>query len=294
MKQGRWQKIILLILSIVVLAETAWIMRMRAGKSDAPEEQWDFAVDRELSEDFARALSDGRIEVWFQPITDPASGDTVGAEALSRWRQGDEYISPSVFISVLEATGQVRDLDRYVFQTVCAFQKERLNEGIDPVPVSVNLSVVSGLQEGVAAEYAEISRAFDLPAGCVNIEVTESLDSDREVFSALVDEFHEAGFLVEIDDFGAGYAAYANLAVIPYDVLKIDKSLVDAVDTERGARLTGDLLRMAKDFGMRTIAEGVETAEQVSWLQAAGCDAIQGYYYSRPLPPEAFIAYLNK
>ena len=290
MNRVRSQRIILLILVLVVLAETAWILRQRGA--GGPAERWDFAIDTELSEDFGKALADGRIEVWFQPIVNPGSKETVGAEALSRWRDGDGFFSPSVFIPALEETGQIRDLDRHVFKTVCAFQKERSEAGAELFPVSVNLSVVSSMQEGIVSEYEEILRASGLPAGCVNIEVTESLDADREVLSQVVHDFHAAGFLVEIDDFGAGYASYANLAVIPYDILKIDKSLIDEIGSDRGDRLIRDLIRLAKDFGLRTIAEGVETAAQAEYLHSVGCDAIQGYYYSRPLPPHDFADYL--
>ena len=293
MNRVKLQRIIILILCIVVLVETIWLLRETVRRSDEPKENWDFAIDTELSEKFGKALSDGSIEVWFQPIVSPYSREVVGAEALSRWRDGEDFISPAVFVPTLEESGQIRELDRHVFMTACEFQKERSEAGMELFPISVNLSVVSSMWEGIVSEYVDIFNATGLPAGCINIEVTESLDADREVLSGVVRDFQAAGFLVEIDDFGAGYAAYVNLAVIPYDVLKIDKSLIDEIGSDRGNRLIIDLIRLAKDFDMRTIAEGVETAEQVNYLQTAGCDAIQGYYYSRPLPPYDFADYLK-
>lgn len=293
MKQLRLYKYIILILAIAVLAETAWILRERGGKAGRPEENWDFAIDTELSDDFDKALSDGRIEVWYQPVTDPASNQIVGAEALSRWKDGDSFVSPSVFIPALEETGQIRELDRNVFMTVCAFQKERVEAGSELFPVSVNLSVVSSMQEGIVSEYGEILKAAGLPSGCVSIEVTESLDTDKETMAEVVKAFQSAGFPVAIDDFGAGYASYANLALIPYDILKIDKSLIDEIGTDRGNRLIRHLLRMTNEFSMATVAEGVETAAQAEYLKAAGCGAIQGYFYSPPLRPNEFTDYVK-
>lgn len=287
----RIYRILTLILAVIVLAETAWIFANR--QTSAGQENWDFEVDSELAGKFDDALADGSIEVWFQPITDSQTGKTTGAEALSRWKDNDKYISPSVFVSVLEETGQVVQLDQNVFEKAIAFQKERMAAGEELFPISVNLSVVSTMQEGVVPKYAEIFRNSGLPDHTINIEVTETLDSDRKVLAEVVKDFRASGFLVEIDDFGAGYAAVSNLAVIPYDILKLDKSLIDEIGTERGETLLKDVIGMAKNLDMRIIAEGVETAEQVEFLRDAGCDGIQGYYYSKPLPPAEFTEYLK-
>ena len=123
------------------------------------------------------------------------------------------------------------------------------------------------MKEDIVEEYAAYYKESGLDQGLVNIEVTESLDTDKKILMDVVKGFQEAGFHVEIDDFGAGYASYENLSVVPYDVIKFDKSLIDQIENEKGKRILFDLIAMAKDFGMATIAEGVETQIQMELLK---------------------------
>ncbi len=292
MKNRKLYIAVIAILLIVIAAENAWLIAGRRYPV-SPQDEWDFDIDAEISAGFETALRDGSIEVWFQPIVDPATGEMVGAEALSRWRDGDGFISPSVFVSVLESTGQVTELDRNVLIKACEFQLGRLEAGKALFPISVNMSVASAMQDGIVDEYRDTLMQYSLPADCINIEVTESLDSDTDTIPAVVSDLREAGFRVEIDDFGAGYAAYSNLALITYDLLKIDKSLIDAIGTEKGDLLVRDLIGLAEDLGMKVIAEGVETEAQADYLRSLGCFGIQGYYYSKPLPALEFTEFLN-
>ncbi len=265
-----------------------------AATSASETDDMDFAYDLELSEQFPEALENGEIQVWFQPIIDPATGEVCGTEALSRWIRGEEFISPSVFVMTLEATGQVVDLDRHVFETVCQLQKKRLAGGERIFPISVNLSPISAMQEDAAETYAAIFQEAGIPDGCVRVEVTESLEMDGETLAAVVEAFHGKGFPVEIDDFGAGYASYANLVGTDYDVLKIDKSLTDGIGSPDGELVLDSLITLAHSLEMEVIAEGVETENQVAYLRENGCDAIQGYYYSKPLPPDDYAAFLDE
>ena len=286
-------RIVVLILAIAVVAQSIALIR---GRSEPPRETadgYDYEYDTELSEKFEGALADGDIEVWFQPIMDAQTGSIFGAEALSRWKMDGEYISPSVFVSVLEETGQVSELDRNVFRKACEYQKQRLEDGKELFPISVNMSVVSVMQENVVDDYTDIFSEYALPQGCISIEVTETLDTDKNTVAAVVDGFRKAGFKLEIDDFGAGYASYANLSLLEYDVLKVDKSIIDGIGNERGEVLLKEILRLADELGMETIAEGVETEDQVEFLRENGCSAIQGYYYSKALPQEDFISFVD-
>lgn len=293
MKRITLYRICIIILLAALIVETGWILNGKRIGREAQTEEWDFEIDTELSEKFESALEDGSIEVWFQPIVDAKTEKTAGAEALSKWKDGDGYISAGVFIPVLEETGQVAELDKNALRQACRLQKERLDAGLDLFPISVNLSVVTLMREETVSEYKEIFESFQIPEGCINVEVTESLDSDKEQLAKVVDGFHEAGFAVEIDDFGSGYAAYGNLAVIPYDILKIDKSVVDEIGSERGNILVRELLALAADLGMSVTAEGVETKEQAEFLRDAGCDAIQGFYYAKSMPEADFLSYLG-
>ena len=293
MKQIYRYRIIVIILVSVLLSETLWIINNLKENHSGQEETWDFSYDYEITSHFEEALTDGRIEVWFQPIVDPNTNETVGAEALSRWKDKDGYISPSVFVPALEESGQVLELDKNAFLQACRFQKERKDAGENVFPISVNLSVVSLAQDNIVSDCLEILNSNGVPAESISIEVTESIDSDKGNLGKVVNDLHTAGFLVEIDDFGAGYASLVNLALIPYDVLKIDKSIIDEIGTERGDLLLCDTINMAKDFNFKVIVEGVETEDQIEYLKSKGCDAVQGYYYSKPLSYADFINYLN-
>ena len=282
---------IIVFLLFLVGLEAAWIIKKADSEKEEKSDEWDFEVDKQIAESFETALSDGSIEVWFQPICDPNTDKTVGGEGLSRWKDGENYISPGVFVPTLEATGQVRQLDKNVFIKACEFQKERLGKQ-ELFPISVNLSALSATEEGVVEEYKEILDSCGLPKGCINIEVTESLDAESRMLADLVEDLHTAGFLVEIDDFGAGYSAYSDLVDIAYDILKIDKSIIDKIGTERGNEVASTIIDMAHRLGMSVIAEGVESKEQVDLLKEMKCDAIQGYYYSKPLSHDDFCNYL--
>lgn len=168
-----------------------------------------------------------------------------------------------------------------------------MEKGEELFPITVNLSVLSLMKEDIVEEYAAYYKESGLDQGLVNIEVTESLDTDKKILIDVVKGFQEAGFHVEIDDFGAGYASYENLSVVPYDVIKFDKSLIDQIENEKGKRILSDLIAMAKDFGMTTIAEGVETQAQMELLKEMEIDGIQGYYYSRPLPQNEFESFIE-
>ncbi len=284
----------MLIMTLALLASgTGSAVTSVYGEQTGAEEMSGKAeAENALPISFDEALEKGEIEVWFQPIVDPVTETVFGAEALSRWNHEGEYISPGVFVPVLEETGQVHKLDLHAFEEAVRFQKERQEAGSELFPISVNLSPESAMREGAASEYGKRYKESGLPEGLVSIEITESMETDSETIYDLAYELASQGFALEIDDFGAGYAAYADLAVIDYDILKIDKSLVDGIGTERGEQLLTGIISLAQELDMKTIAEGVETEEQVLFLKEKGCSAIQGYYYSPALPEEEFLEYL--
>ncbi len=283
---------VIIILAFIVLCESIWIFRWTRNNQVVKDDS-DQSVERELSYTFKKALSEGKIEVWFQPIVDPVTEKTNGAEALSRWKSDDGYISPGDFIPALEESGQIKELDRNAFTQACDFQRECMTEGKDLFPISVNLSTGS-ITDSVVSEYKDIYDSFGLPEKMVSIEITESADLDSDLLKETVSDFHNSGFLVEIDDFGSGYNSLSDLVDIHYDVLKIDKSLIDEVGNERGNVLISDIVKLAKDLNMGIIAEGVETKDQVEFLKELKCNGIQGYYYSKNLSRDDFIKYIDQ
>lgn len=254
-----------------------------------------FIKEKQMEDAFDEAIKNNRFEVWYQPKYSPETEKLAGAEALVRWRGVDgNLISPGVFIPLFERNGMIRILDEYVFKSVCEQQKEWINKGLKTVPVSVNLSRASLYFTNVVEEYVNITKEIGIDPNNVPIEITESATVDNEDIRNLAKQFYEAGFPLHMDDFGTGYSSLASLNVLHFDTLKIDKSLIDFIGNMSGDLLLKHTIELAKELGMHVTAEGVEKAEQVTFLQNLKCDSIQGFYYSRPLPLKDFESLIEE
>ncbi len=240
---------------------------------------------KRLEDGFEDAIEDRRFEVWYQPKFDTKNSRVVSAEALVRWRAVDgSLISPGKFIPLFEKNGMISTLDEYVFDEVCRRQKKWSDEGRRMLPVSVNISRASLYYENVAKKYRKIVDSYGLDVKLVQLEITESATIENEDIHNLVDEFHKEGFTLLLDDFGNGYSSLSSLNELQFDVLKLDKSLVDHIGDRKGETLLVHIVRLAQQLGLHITAEGVETKEQVDFLKTLECDDIQGYYFSKPLP----------
>lgn len=245
--------------------------------------------EKQMEDAFESSIREHRFEIWYQPKYHPGNNELVGAEALVRWRnKNGELVSPAVFIPLFERNGMIRYLDEYVFRNVCMLQKKWQDENLHMFPISVNLSRASLYFQSVVERYKKITEEVGIDPKYVPIEITETAAVDNKSIDQLADRFCMAGFPLHIDDFGAGYSSFAALNTMHFDTLKIDKSLIDYIGNYGGDRLLEHTIALAKDLGMHVTAEGVETDEQVSFLQKLNCDSIQGFYYSRPLPLEEF------
>lgn len=254
----------------------------------------DFLENSKLEKNFDRNIAEKRFEVWYQPKYDPFTNSIMGAEALIRLRDCDgKLIPPYKFIPLFESDGLIRHLDKYVFQTVCEMQKQRLNEGLSVVPVSINLSRVSLHYPHVVEEYMEIIQQVDLPTKYVPLEITESATVNNKDICKLLDHFCVHGFKLHMDDFGSGYSSLAALNVLPFSTMKIDKSIVDYIGEYSGNELIKHIVSLAKRLHMHVTVEGVETAEQVEFLKTINCHSIQGYYFSKPLEYKDFAERLD-
>ena len=242
-----------------------------------------------IEADFSRALAAGEFEPWFQPKVDPVRGKIVGAEALVRWKMADgTYRAPYLFIPLFERDGLVAQVDACMFRQVCRLQKEWQEQGLPCVPISVNMSRTTLLGSGTAAAYEQMVREAGITCDMVPIEITESAAFLNEQIGHLMERLKEAGFPLHMDDFGSGYSSLTSLGILPFDVTKLDKSLTDNVGTVRGEMIMRHMLQVIHELGMKAVVEGVETEEQVELLKKLGCDAIQGYYYSKPVPKDEF------
>lgn len=238
---------------------------------------------------FKKAMENHEFVTWYQPKYNVYTGKVIGAEALVRWINADgTLISPGEFLSVFEADGLIGQLDEHVFRLVCSQQKAWMDQGKRTIPVSVNLSRNSMHQSDVVERYKAILEEYDLKPEYVPIEITESAAVDNLEIKPLADAFYEAGFSLHMDDFGSGKSSIAGLTLLHFDTIKLDRSLVDGIFEEDGRLVLMYTVALGKELGMHLVAEGVETAEQIAYLKDIGCEGIQGYYYSKPLPAAEF------
>lgn len=254
------------------------------------EETYKFQVlNQNLEDHFDAAIKNREFEVFYQPKYNINGQTLSGCEALVRWRDSEGgLISPGIFIPIFERNGKISKLDAYVFDRVCEQQRAWLDQGMEVVPVSVNLSGASLYRNDVMAKYMKILDDYHLDPKYVQLEVTETILSRNDYIVDLLRHFRERGIRILMDDFGTGYSSLATLNLKCFDVIKIDKSLVDIACDEFGKILLAKSIDLGRSLGLKITVEGVETEEQYRFLKYTGCDDIQGYYFSKPLPKSEF------
>ncbi|EGM76438.1 PAS domain S-box/diguanylate cyclase (GGDEF) domain-containing protein [Rheinheimera sp. A13L] len=225
--------------------------------------------------------------VYYQPQADLSTGRLCGLEALVRWYHKEQMISPLAFISLAEQSGLITELDFYVFTTVCNQISQWRNE-LQGVSVAVNFSALSFMDAQFVPRIRTILELYQVDPDWIKIEMTESIlmhDADESLLK--MQELRSLGIHFSIDDFGTGYSSLAYLKRFPFGQLKIDRSFIGDVYTDPdSAALVRSMISMGHNLGIKVIAEGVETMEQLGFLLKAGCDEIQGYFYSMPLPAD--------
>ena len=251
-------------------------------------------LEREVVAGIESALREDRIELFLQPKCNIRTGKIVGAEALARWRHPERgIVAPGEFIPLIERNGLVCSLDLRVWEKTAAWIRGLIDEGVQPVPVSVNVSRADIYLVDVAAELHALVERYGIEPSLIEVEITESAYSERpDRIVAAFDELAERGFTVLMDDFGSGYSSLNMLKDINVDVLKIDMRFLDR-DARRSKDIMESVIRMARWLDLPVIAEGVETREQVNFLLDVGCSYAQGYYYARPMEAAAFEALLT-
>ena len=251
--------------------------------------------NRQISEELSAAVTDGQIRPWLQPIVD-REGKTIGAEALVRWIHPEEGIRPPyLFIPVLEKNGMIADLDRCIWRKSCEILARWKQEGKD-LFLSVNISPRDFHLLDVPAELKQLVYEFGIDPAKLRLEITETMMmGDSKVHLDVLRQLQEAGFCIEMDDFGSGYSSLNLLREMPVDVLKIDMVfLQQAARNERAGIIVDEVITMARRLGITSLTEGVETGEQYDALMKMGCQLYQGYYFAKPMPLEDFEAFLRK
>ncbi len=258
------------------------------------------------------ALENGEFKVFYQPKVDLKTNKVISCEALVRWFREGKFISPNRFIPLFEKNRFIIKLDKYIFKKACEDiqyinkllkEKDCLKNYNHKNPhnqsftynsfitASINISKEHFAYDNFIQEYYDIVKQTNVPRELIELEITESASVYKGIdLKQITKDMKQKGFTIALDDFGTGYSSLNMLQDLSIDVLKIDKSFIDRIGE---SNLVKYIINMAKDFNIKTVAEGVETKEQIDILKNMGCDMAQGYYYAKPLSREDFVEYLT-
>ncbi|MCP5268182.1 MAG: EAL domain-containing protein [Zoogloeaceae bacterium] len=249
-----------------------------------------------MESDLRLALKKGEFVLHYQPQRDVTTGQIAGVEALLRWQHPERgLVSPADFIPMAEDTGLIVPIGQWVLETACRQLVQWRATGWSHLRMAVNLSAVQFRQTNLVEQVRHLLDAEQLPADALELEVTESiLMSDAERTALILNEFGAMGVTLAIDDFGTGYSSLAYLKRFSVDVLKVDRSFVHNIGSNKGdAAICSAIIGLAHNLHLMVVAEGVETQAQYDWLAANGCHIIQGYFTGRPAPADRCLPALN-
>jgi diguanylate cyclase (GGDEF)-like protein/PAS domain S-box-containing protein len=287
--------------TLIKYADTAMYRAKQAGRDTyrffTSQMNTDVLARLELETALRRAIENEEFELFYQPKVHLASGRTIGAEALLRWRRpGVGLVAPGEFVPVLEDTGLIVKVGTWVIATACRQIGQWIKSAIGPMQISVNVSGRQFIEGDLDADVLEALAANDIPADLLELELTESsLMANTGRTIATLQNLKNHGIQISIDDFGTGYSSLAYLRRFPIDKLKIDIAFIRDVTTNPDdAAITLAIISMAHSLKLEVVAEGVETAAQLAYLRRHHCDQIQGYFFSPPLPREQFEQLLRE
>jgi len=251
--------------------------------------------DMQISQMLPDAIKNGEIEMYLQPQINYSDLSLIGAEALARWPKSKMgRLFPDMFVHVLESTGQILDMDKCIWRQACEHIRKWRDEGKNPPPISINISRIDIMRGDVVAIVSSLVKEYSLTPNDIRIEITESAytESTQEILKCS-DRFRSEGFIIEMDDFGSGYSSLNMLRTVDFDILKLDmKFLSDTKGDVKAGSIISGVIRLADSLKVKVLAEGVETSEQADLLYSFGCEFMQGYYFSRPIPIEEYEAYM--
>lgn len=282
-------------------ADTAMYRVKRAARNDfrffTQEMQANSARSLQLVNALHHALARHELQLHYQPQVAMKDGRVMGAEALLRWHQPElGHISPAEFIPLAEESGQILAIGEWVLRTAVSQLHSWIKAGLPPMVMAVNLSAVQFRHPNLPELVARILDQAELSHEYLELELTEATAMENPLHAiAVMNRLHERGIRMSIDDFGTGYSSLSYLKKFKVYKLKIDQSFVHDLneDADDKAIVTA-IINLASSLGLKTIAEGVETAEQLAYLRLQGCDEVQGYYFSRPLPADEFDRFVRQ
>ena len=247
--------------------------------------------------DFFKAIKENEFVFYLQPQCRSSNGKIVGAEALARWKKRDgTLVPPDSFIPVLEKHGLITDLDMYIWEEVCKWIGKCIENGLTPVPISVNVSAIDILHSDITSIFDGLTRKYDISRDLIKIEITESAYmSNTEYINSVVQGLRQKGFLVMMDDFGSGYSSLNMLKSLSLDIVKLDAQFLrtENSDKTKSMHILESVASMTKTLELPIVVEGVESREQKDYLQNIGCSYMQGYYFYKPMPVADFEKLLS-
>lgn len=248
------------------------------------------AKQETMEANIKKALQNKKFIFYLQPKVNIINNTIIGAEALSRWIDEDgNMLNPGQFIPIMEKNGSIVKLDFIIYEKVCVYLKDRIDNNLPVFPISLNVSRANLEKEDFAEEVHSLISGYNIAPRLIEFELTESIFRILSIDDIeILKRFQNWGYTVSIDDFGSGYSSLYLLTKVKFDVLKLDKTFIDDYMKDNSKIVISNFVRMAKDLGMVSLCEGVEDVEQVEFLKNIGCDVVQGFYYSRPIPPEEF------
>jgi len=249
-----------------------------------------------MEEELREALTDNQLVLHYQPLVNSMTGEVSGLEALARWNHPERgMISPAAFIPVAEQTGQIIELTSWVIREAIKDCNIWEQAGFSDFKISVNISALEFNHDDLASHITSLFQEVDFNKRRVQLELTESaIMTDAQANIKKLSELCDLGVTLAVDDFGTGYSSLSYLRQFPINVLKIDRSFVMGIGTEDGNAIVDAITSLAKALRLGLVAEGVETKEQMEYLIHNGCDTLQGFYLSRPVPARDIIALLTK
>lgn len=250
-----------------------------------------------LESDFRGALERGELLVHYQAKIELGTRRITGFEALARWHHPElGMVPPTTFVPLAERAGMIIQMGEFVLRSACAQMKEWRESGFQPLRVSVNLSAHQFRTDEIADTVVRVLKETPMSPRCLDLELTESaMMQNQAVTVSVLQKLKGIGITVSLDDFGTGYSSLSYLKRFPVDTVKIDRSFIRDLETDPDdAAITAAIISMAKTLNLKVVAEGVETEQQLAFLREHGCEEMQGFLYSRPLPPEQATALLRE
>ena len=243
-----------------------------------------------LSRYVVNSIDNDELFVVYQPKVNIKDKKLVGAEALVRWEKNGKNYPPSEFIPICETNGFILRIDFFVLESVCQQISKWLEQGVEPVKISINFSKLHFEKDDVAGRILEIINKWNIPHHLVEIEFTETTYTDKEdKLRKTLEILRKSNISSSIDDFGSGYSSLSMLQNLDFDIIKLDKSLIDTLNSkEKSLKVVKNIVKMAKDLNMSVLAEGVESKSEYEILSQLNCDMIQGYLFDKPLSSQEF------